>query len=267
MDIQLDSIDIPVQHELLEGTLLSPAASLPAVLFVHGWGGSQRHDLVRAREAAAIGCECLTFDLRGHERTAAQWESVSREQNLADLLAAYDWLAARRNVDRDAIAVVGISYGGYLASMLTTMRPVRWLALRTPALYKDEGWQLPKRQLHGPDLPGWRRQVHSIDESRALRACARYEGDVLLVQAEHDAIVPPEVIRSYANAFQRARSLASRVIAGADHGFSGKPAQNDYTGVLVKWLTEMIVGMRGDAARDKVRQHRMDKRLDPAPNG
>lgn len=266
MDIQLDSVDIPVQQERLDGTLLSPAASLPAVLFVHGWGGSQQHDLVRAREAAGIGCECLTFDLRGHERTAAQREIVSRAQNLADLEAAYDWLAARRNVDSDAIAVVGISYGGYLAALLTTLRPVRWLALRTPALYRDEGWQLPKRQLNGPELSAWRLLAHEPEGNRALRACAMFEGDALLVQAEHDAIVPPAVIRSYANAFQRARSLTTRVVAGADHAFADKAAQKDYTSVLVKWLTEMIVGMRGEAAREKVRQHRDEVRADAKGN-
>ena len=93
------------------------ATPLPGVLFVHGWGGSQEHDLVRAREAAGIGCVCLTFDLRGHERTARHWEKVNRPQNLADLLAAYDWLASQPNVDPTAIAVVGISYGGYLAAL------------------------------------------------------------------------------------------------------------------------------------------------------
>ena len=43
---------------------------------------------------------------------------------------------------------VGSSYGGYLAAILTTLRPVRWLALRVPALYQDEGWDVPKKQLH-----------------------------------------------------------------------------------------------------------------------
>ncbi|HEY6543496.1 MAG TPA: alpha/beta fold hydrolase [Dokdonella sp.] len=255
MDIQLDSVDIPVERVMLEGTLLSPATSLPAVLFVHGWGGSQRHDLVRAREAAAIGCECLTFDLRGHERTAVERENVSRAQNLDDVVAAYDWLAARRNVDRNAIAVVGISYGGYLAALLTTLRPVRWLALRTPALYKDEGWELPKRQLHDADLPAWRRRIHAPDESRALRACEAFAGDALVVQAGRDSIVPPAVIRSYVNAFRDARSLTTRVIADADHAFSAKDAQHEYTTILVEWLTGLIVRARGGAAREKLRRH------------
>ena len=63
------------------------------MLFVHGWGGSQEQYLARAREIAALGCICLTFDLRGHARTEPQHETVTREDNLRDVLAAYDVLA------------------------------------------------------------------------------------------------------------------------------------------------------------------------------
>ena len=73
---------------------------IPGVLFVHGWGGSQQQYLARAREVAALGCICLTFDLRGHARTQSRYETVSREDNLRDVLAAHDVLVAQRGVDR-----------------------------------------------------------------------------------------------------------------------------------------------------------------------
>lgn len=139
METRREQVTLAVDDDRLTGTLLSPATTLPGVLFVHGWGGSQEQDLVRARAAAGLGCVCLTFDLRGHRRDLAVREMVSREQNLADLLAAYDSLAQQRNVDPSAIAVVATSYGGYLAAILSALRKVRWLALRVPALYKDHG--------------------------------------------------------------------------------------------------------------------------------
>lgn len=49
-------------------------------------------------------------------------------------------------------AEFGNSDGGYLASILTTLRPVKWLALSVPALYRDEEWSRPKRQLNREDL-------------------------------------------------------------------------------------------------------------------
>ena len=138
------------------GTLAAPATDMPGVLFVHGWGGSQARDLERAKEIAALGCTCLTFDLRGHAGTAAQRDQVSRAHNLQDVLAAYDALVAQPGVDRGAIAVVGSSYGGYLSALLTALRPVRWLSLRVPALYRDEDWDLPKKALDRDDLARYR---------------------------------------------------------------------------------------------------------------
>jgi esterase/lipase len=135
-----EMVTIEVDGESLAGTLVTPGTLVPGVLFVHGWGGSQQQFHARARAVAALGCICLTFDLRGHVKTRSQFDTVSREDNLQDVVAAYDVLARQPGVDPRAIAVVGSSYGGYLAAILTSVRQVRWLALRVPALYKDEGW-------------------------------------------------------------------------------------------------------------------------------
>ena len=120
MDVRLDPVEIAVDRDQVSGTVLSPAAALPGVLFAHGWGGSQEHDLGRARQAAGIGCVCLTFDLRGHVGTEALHASITPRDNLDDALAAYDTLAAHPAVDSRAICVVGSSYGAYLAAILTT---------------------------------------------------------------------------------------------------------------------------------------------------
>jgi dienelactone hydrolase len=262
MDIHVDSIGITSGGERLCATVLQPPRELPGILFVHGWGGDQAHDLARAREAAGLGCVCMTFDLRGHRGSKVPQEEVTRAQNLDDIVGAYDWLASQPSVDASAMAVVGISYGGYLAAILTSLRPVRWLALRSPALYKDENWDMPKVQLHADiDLPRYRRRRVSPDENRALRACAQFHGDVLIVAAEHDEIVPHRTTENYLSAFETATSRTARVVSGADHAFSEKSAQKDYSEVLVRWLTEMIVGARGNAAKEKVAQHKKETRL------
>lgn len=243
-----ERIDIAVDGQHIAGTLVAPASVVPGVLFVHGWGGSQEQYLARAREIAALGCVCLTFDLRGHVGTEPQHESVTREDSLRDVIAAYDVLCGQRAVDASAIAVVGSSYGGYLAAILSSLRPVRWLALRAPALYKDEDWGLPKRQIDEGALAAYRRGAVSADDNRALRACAAFAGDVLLVESEHDDIVPHPVIANYRAAFEKAHSLTYRVIEGTDHGLSEEPWQQAYTALLVNWATEMVLGAREGGA-------------------
>ena len=171
---------------------------------------------------------------------------VSREQNLADVVAAYDHLAANVDVDAGRIAVGGSSYGGYLAAILTSLRPVRWLALRAPALYQDEGWLTPKLQLHTQSLAEYRRRPVTPKENRALAACAEYEGDVLVVESEHDEIIPPASVASYRAACQQAHSLTYRVMRGADHGLTAPAAQREYTQLFCGWISELAFAERAE---------------------
>src|SRR5690606_5940808 len=118
------SIEILVEEERLAGTFLTPHSKVPGILFVHGWGGSQERDLERARGIAGLGCVCLTFDLRGHLKGSARLQTVMRDENLRDILAAYDLLARHPLDDPESSAVVGTSYCAYLSTILTTRRPV-----------------------------------------------------------------------------------------------------------------------------------------------
>jgi dienelactone hydrolase len=191
----------------------------------------------------------LTFDLRGHARSDGQRELVSREDNLRDLLAAYDALASQPGVDATGLGVVGSSYGAYLAAIMTGQRAVRWLALRAPALYNDAGWELPKRKLHeDADFCAYRRRAVTPEENRALRACAAFSGDVLIVESEQDDVVPHPVIGNYLAAFTRARSVTHRLIKDADHGLSDAAWQRTSTSFLLQWIADRIIGASVHAA-------------------
>lgn len=245
MSTHEETVEIGVGTGHIAGTFVTPGTLLPGVLFVHGWGGCQQQYLARARAVAALGCICLTFDLRGHAQTRPQFETVSRESNLNDVLAAYDRLVQREHVDTQAIAVVGSSYGAYLAAILSTMRPLRWLALRAPALYRDSDWELPKLQLSkNQDLPNYRRTLVRAADNRALQACHEFDGDMLLIESEFDDIVPASVLASYREASTRSRSLTYRCLRGADHGLTQEGSQRAYTTALLTWLKEMISGAR-----------------------
>src|SRR5436305_1134329 len=107
-------VQLGVGTRHLAGTVISPEPVLEGILFIHGWAGNQEQYLVRARQIAAIGCVCLTFDLYGHAATSEFQTTVTREENFADVVAAYDYLSGLVNVNSDAIGIVGSSYGGYL---------------------------------------------------------------------------------------------------------------------------------------------------------
>jgi dienelactone hydrolase len=233
-------VQLQVGVRSIAGTVISPEPTLEGILFIHGWAGNQEQYLVRARQIAAIGCVCLTIDLYGHAATSQFQTTVTREENFADVIAAYDYLSGLVNVNSDAIGIIGSSYGGYLAALLTAVRPVQWLGLRAAALYRDADWTKPKDSLDRSDLNTYRALSIKPTENKALEACANFKGDVLLVESQHDVIVPASVTSNYRTAFTQARSLTFRVIEGADHALSTVEFQNQYTSLLTKWATEMI---------------------------
>ncbi|WP_218511074.1 S9 family peptidase [Variovorax sp. dw_308] len=244
MPTRHSAIDIAVAGHHIAGTLVAPSAAIPGVLLVHGWDGSQAQYLARAHEIAALGCICLTIDLRGHARHHDLREAVTREDNLQDVLAGYDTLVGHPAVDPQSIAIVGSSYGGYLAALVSALRPVRWLALRAPAIYRDEQWDTPKGKLGREDLMIYRHSTIVPAENRALAACSTFKGDALIVESEIDKTIPHPVIENYLSAFKRVRSVTYRVISGADHALSSEASRQAYGMLLVSWMTEMVLGAK-----------------------
>ena len=245
--VRAEAVDIAVDRQRIEGTLVAPTVrrdESPGVLLVHGWDGSPVCYLDEAHAlAAALGCVCLTFDLRGHGESEAQRETLTREDNMRDVMAAYDVLAGQQRVQKSCIALVGSSYGAYLGALLTYMRPVHLIALRAPALYTDDHWEMPKRKLRvDREVAAYRRRSLRAEQNRALGACAQFLGDALVVESARDEIVPHPVVANYIAALANAHSLTYRVIEGADHALSQERWERAYIELLVSWLSEMIRG-------------------------
>ncbi|MBJ6133876.1 alpha/beta hydrolase [Ochrobactrum sp. Q0168] len=239
-----NSTTVDVGQVQLDATVISPDTTIPGILFLHGWAGNQERDIERAKSISELGCVCLTFDMRGHGHTITSNKTVTRGENLDDVIAAYDRLASLKIVEEGSIVVVGSSYGGYLATLLTEFRPVRWLALRAPALYRDSYWQLPKAQLDRVDLQAYRSALIGAEDNRALRQAREFRGDVLLVESEYDTIVPHPTIASYQGAFIHSHSLTLRMLSGADHALEDTIHQKAYNHLLTRWIREMVLGAR-----------------------
>lgn len=210
---------------------LTPLLALP------GWdddGQAQFEAL--STQLAPDGWVCRRARIPDAGWPAQRRAEVSRSDSLHALLQDYMDLAAVRGVARSRFGLVGFSYGGYMATFLAAAKPVRFLALRSPALYPDEGWDLPKEALDKPALRAFRSQPLGPAHNRSLWCCARFRGHVLLIDSEEDETIPPPVIESYQRAFRNARSMTRHTLAGADHRLSTPAARREYQDVLVEWL-------------------------------
>lgn len=233
---------MPVCSESIERDSTRPTS--PAVLIVPGWDDDRRHYRHLANRLGALGCICRLVDLPDGSWSPAERAAVTPQDNLQGVLSAYDALAAEAMVDADRIVLVGVSYGGYLAAFACAVRPVRFLALRAPALYRDEDWATPKAQLDKQDLSIYRLMRLRPPDNRVLQACAAFRGNVLLVESGHDEIIPHPVIANYLSAFEQASTVCSEVLAGADHALSHPDWRGDFHRRLLGWLATRVVTAR-----------------------
>jgi len=100
---------------------------------------------------------------------------------------------------------------------------------------------VPKLQLRREQaLEKYRLQSVTPDESNALRVCREFTGDVLIVESEHDTVIPRQVIVNYREACIHAKSLTYRLMEGADHGLTNEAWHGAYTALLVSWFNEFV---------------------------
>lgn len=207
----------------------------PGLLVLPGWDddGQQQFSALQAT-LQPKGWTCRRANLPDSTWPAQQREATSREDALRQALD--DFYALESGLHGGPAVVLGFSFGAYIGAYVAAARPVRGLVLRSPALYPDEDWSTPKEDLDKRDLAAYRQHVHAPSENGALGCCARFEGDVLLVDSEHDQVIPPAVIASYEAAFVRARSVTRYTIKEAEHQLTDPSWQTTYRGVVLDWL-------------------------------
>jgi uncharacterized protein len=105
---------------------------------------------------------------------------------------------------------------------------------------------VPKRRLHvDEDFAAYRRRTLLPTDNRALGACAQFRGDALVVESEHDEVIPHPAVANYVAALANAHSLTYRMIDGADHSLSRRPWEQAYAELLGAWLKEMSAPATG----------------------
>jgi predicted acyl esterase len=110
-----------------------PAGGWPAVLVLHGIGGSRGTvNEIAEQYLAPQGYAVLTVDARGHGESSGQSTFVGSRE-LADYAAAFTWLRSRPGVSDRKVGAMGFSLGGGSVWKLLTAPGAR-LAAAVPIM-------------------------------------------------------------------------------------------------------------------------------------
>lgn len=200
------------------------------ILFIHGSGSHQGGYRERAAATSeSLGAICLTFDLSGHGESGGSRASLSARDHLDDCLDAFDTLAGESAVDAGRIGICAASYGAYLAAMLIARRAAASLLLRAPALYSDAELDLAG----GPRDSG----CQTPETATALRNVAGYAGRVLILESEHDELIPHAVVEAYLSACRQGRH---EVIRGAGHRLSEPRWKAEFIEIIARWFGDTL---------------------------
>ncbi len=120
-DVRFSNADV---H--LAGTVIVPKRDgrRPAVILVHGSGAQDREAMLPfARFLVQRGMAVLGYDKRGVGRSTGDWNTASFDDLAGDVVAAFEHLKTRSDVDPEQIGLLGVSQAGWIMPLAAVRAP------------------------------------------------------------------------------------------------------------------------------------------------
>jgi pimeloyl-ACP methyl ester carboxylesterase len=209
----------------------------PTAILLHGVPGVEKNlDIAYALRDA--GWNCLYFHYRGSWGSEGAYSFAGA---LEDVGAATEWVLAQPSVDEQRLALVGNSFGGYLAFVGSAAdsrirATVSMCPLIDPASFPltpdrfDEFVQM----LNGVSSQGLQAQWEALP-SIEIMAADLTGRPMLLITGDQDELFPPAHYQSLAAELMDTQWVR---IAEGDHAFSS--VRKQLVGIAVEWLLETI---------------------------
>lgn len=217
----------------------SKAGKQYIVLWLQGWTSSMdshREDV--ERNSKQSGLAFATLDFAGHGLHKTPIEESTRQQQLDGVIAVYDEL---RKHCYNKVIVIGGSFGGYLAALLTGLRPVHAAVLRVPAMYADNELKTPHRETKKCKNPLRDQQDEANDsyikDNQAVRSIRQFEGSTYVLEHELDEQVPKIMPKTY---FANAKHGNYLLIPQATHSPKLMPNPKKYYNYIEHWLMSIL---------------------------
>lgn len=205
MDIQ--NFHFSAQDQRLAATTLRRLPDAPLeVMTLHGLGATANRHTARylLEPLAERGHGALCFEFSGNGESSGVLETATLQRRRHEAIAA----AAHLDPTRRPV-LIGTSMGAHLAAWITPLLRPRALVLFCPAAY-------PASALESPFDGGLAKPGRHAD-SPAYGGLSEWGGDLLIVAARRDQVVPAETIDGYVASARHARRRRVLWLDGCDH--------------------------------------------------
>lgn len=209
----------------------------PTAVLLHGVPGVEKNlDIAYALRDS--GWNCLYFHYRGSWGSEGDY---SFSGALDDVTAATDWVLEQPSVDPKRLAIVGNSFGGYLAfaataadTRLKATVSISPLVDPTTVTLSPEIFNEFANMLNGVSAEELKAQWLALPAIQTM-AAALSSRAMLLITADEDELFPPSHYEALAADVE---SMDWRRISGADHVFS--TARKQLVDMTVGWLQNIL---------------------------
>ncbi len=180
------------------------------VLWLQGWTSSMDSHLEGVkRMVEASNIPFATMDYAGHGLHTQDIVTTTKKQQHEEVVAIFD---AVKKLGYKKIIVIGGSFGGYMAALLSGARPVHAIIMRAPATYPDDEFDLPYNHTsryidYSAYLKSKEQGGARLLENKAMTAIKNYDGFVYILEHERDDVVPAFIPKTYFEAAKHGNYL------------------------------------------------------------
>ena len=239
------SVEIGSRGLTLRGMVHIPQTTtekVPMVCFFHGFTGNKMEPhfifVKLSRMLEAKGIASVRFDFGGSGESDGDFADMTISKELEDAKVIFDFAKSLEGVDTTKIAVLGLSMGGAVASMLAgeLKDEVQALCLWAAAGNMGELVMLGRSEEDLKaiskngfyDVGGLLVGEEFLKDAQSLdifKKATPYDKNVLLIHGDKDMAVPLSTSDRYLEIYETRGSL--HVIEGADHTFNNKEWEDE----------------------------------------
>jgi uncharacterized protein len=274
MPLNEHSVHFDVQGQRLWGMLHLPVeaqTAVPAVLILHGFTGQRmephRLFVLFSRLLAEHGIASMRFDFRGSGESEGTFDEMTPSREVTDVVAAYDFLRSRAEIDSSKLGLLGLSMGGMVAalsvgqpgltfkalSLWAPAHPTTWLGPLPQETPAAQVWAAYQARAGTPEEPGLsfdpetnRMDFYGNPVSQAFfedllglepfESVVKHEGPALIVHGTADPAVSLRTGQTYAEKLKTRGPTQFHAVQDGLHTFETLGAQREAHAVTLEFF-------------------------------